>query len=260
MKIKSIVFALVIFLVLPAAGFSKSNVGPRMKDYFKNAFLPHLWDDAKNTFTNPDDLIMLGIGGALAAAAHQYDRQMNDYWKDHELDYGMADFGNDFWGRGELQGGIALSMMLIGWSAGNDRIADAGEVLLEAQLIQGALINIIKPVAHKQRPNGGDYLSFPSGHTGTAFCTAAVLQHRFGWKLGLPAYAAAVVTAMARMDVQAHWLSDAVMGAAIATVTGYAVSAAHDDYPYDVTWKKTKMTVAPLAGPEGYGVAVMARW
>ncbi len=243
-------------LLLPTPGLAASPIGARMKQYFRYAFLPHLWDDTKNTFGRPDNLLWLGAGVALTVAAHQYDGPVNDYWRDHKLDYGLADFGNDFWGNGAVQGGLALSLMFTGWGLDNDKLGDTGEVLAEAQLIQGAVINVIKPIAGKERPDHSDRLSFPSGHTGTAFCTAAVLHHRLGWHYGLPAYALAVVTAMARMDVQAHWLSDTVMGAAIAMVTGYAVSAYHDDYPYSVTWKKPRLTLMPVFGDGRFGITV----
>ncbi|HUT53369.1 MAG TPA: phosphatase PAP2 family protein [bacterium] len=247
---------LLCILLFPAPGLCASQAAARMKVYFRDAFLPHLWDDTRNTFGRPANLLRLGAGAALTVAAHQYDGPVNDYWKDHRLDYGLADFGNEFWGNGGVQGGLALSLMFIGWGADNARLADTGEVLVEAQLIQGALINVIKPIAGKQRPDHSDNLSFPSGHTGTAFCTAAVIHHRLGWHYGAPAYALAVVTAMSRMDVQAHWLSDTVMGAAIAMVTGYAVSRYHDDYPYTVTWKKPRLSLTPVLGEGRYGIMV----
>ena len=261
-----IILFLVAFLLLPAVSPAKSQVGPRLKEYMTKTLLPHLWHDTKTTFTQPETWMWIGVGAALTVGAHQYDWQVNDYWKDHKQMYGLSDFGNDWWGAGELQGALALSMTLAGWHFENEKLANAGEVLIEAQIIQGVIINVIKPIANKERPNGSSNLSFPSGHTGTAFCTAAVLHDRFGWGVAVPLYTAAVITAMSRMDVQAHWLSDTVMGATIAMVTGYSVSRYHDDYPWDIKWGKSsenpsaRVMVLPAFLDGKPGLSITAMW
>jgi len=233
-----------------------------MKEYFRYALVPHLWDGLKNTYSKPSAWAWLAAGGGLTVIAHQYQWDVNEYFEDHRLPYQLDRFGNDVFGVGEFQAGTALAMMFAGWCMDSDEVADTGEVLLEAQAIQGAIVNIIKPIAGKERPDGSDNLSFPSGHTSTAFCAAAVLHDRAGWELGVPMYAFAVITAMARMDVQAHWLPDTVMGATIAMVTGYGVSKTHDDHPYDVRWgrKKPGLVVIPSIGPGTYGLTVTAGW
>ncbi len=259
--VKIIFFACALFLFLPQGGHCKSRAGARFKDYITYALLPHLWDGTKNTFAKPENWIYLGAGAGAAAIAYQYDDQVNEYWQEHRLMYSLDEFGNDLWGMGEFQAGLALSMMFAGWHMEDEELAATGEVLAEAQIIQGVVVNVIKPIAGRERPSGENNLSFPSGHTSTAFCTAAVLHHRKGWAAGLPAYAFAVITAMSRMDVQAHYLSDTVMGATIAMVTGYAVSMHHDDYPYEVRWKKGPgLVMAPVVGDGEYGINLSARW
>jgi membrane-associated phospholipid phosphatase len=93
-----------------------------------------------------------------------------------------------------------------------------------------------------------------------AFCTAAVLHDRFGLAAGIPAYALAIITGLARLDVEAHWFSDVVMGAAIGMVTGYAVSRYHDDYPYLKTWDRQRPVLAPAVGPDRYGLMLAWSW
>jgi len=39
----------------------------------------------------------------------------------------------------------------------------------------------------RTRPDGSDNSSFPSGHSASAFATTGVLQHHYGWKVGVPA-------------------------------------------------------------------------
>ncbi|MEI6972273.1 MAG: phosphatase PAP2 family protein [bacterium] len=72
----------------------------------------------------------------------------------------------------------------------------------------------LKYAVDEQRPNGGSH-SFPSGHTSSAFQGATFLQQRYGWKWGIPAYAAAVYTGWSRVELHAHYPHDVYAGAAI---------------------------------------------
>jgi membrane-associated phospholipid phosphatase len=68
--------------------------------------------------------------------------------------------------------------------------------------------------------------SFPSGHSLSAFCTAAIVGHAYHaeW-LTFPL---AAVVAYSRVYNQAHWPSDAIAGAGLGTLIGYTVAALHD--------------------------------
>ena len=71
---------------------------------------------------------------------------------------------------------------------------------------------------------GGDWASFPSGHTSSAFATASVLQHHFGWKAGVPSYVVATYVASSRMAHSRHFVSDVVFGAGIGIAAGRATT------------------------------------
>lgn len=77
-----------------------------------------------------------------------------------------------------------------------------------------AAVYVLKPVVDRTRPYGGGR-SFPSGHATSAFAGAAFLQMRYGWTLGLPAYAVAGYVAYSRVEADRHHASDVVAGAAI---------------------------------------------
>ena len=72
----------------------------------------------------------------------------------------------------------------------------------------------LKYIVDETRPNGG-HLSFPSGHTASAFSGAAFLQMRYGWKIGLPAYLLASYVGYTRIKAQKHYIWDVAAGAAI---------------------------------------------
>ena len=56
-----------------------------------------------------------------------------------------------------------------------------------------------KAVVHEERPDHSDNNSFPSGHSAIAFASATTMYKRYGWEVGMPAYALATLTASARV-------------------------------------------------------------
>ncbi|MGW8287522.1 MAG: phosphatase PAP2 family protein [Desulfobulbales bacterium] len=67
----------------------------------------------------------------------------------------------------------------------------------------------------------GDSHSFPSGHTSMAFSGASFLQRRYGWKYGIPAYAAASFVGWSRIESDNHYLKDVLAGAALGIISTY---------------------------------------
>jgi membrane-associated phospholipid phosphatase len=91
---------------------------------------------------------------------------------------------------------------------------------------------IVKHSTHRLRPNGTDYLSFPSGHTATAFAGAEFLAQEYSAKsvwYGVAGYGIATATGVFRLYNHDHWFSDVVAGAGfgiLSTKLSYLV------YPY----------------------------
>ena len=98
-----------------------------------------------------------------------------------------------------------------GW--GRMLVSDA----FSAALMAGA-VNGLKYTVGRMRPDGSRHNSFPSGHTATAFMTAAMLHKEYGWRspwFSIGGYTAAAVTGVSRILNNKHWMSDVVAGAAI---------------------------------------------
>ncbi len=74
----------------------------------------------------------------------------------------------------------------------------------------------LKQVIDRERPDGSDNDSFPSGHATNTFAAAGYLHRRYGWEYGLPAYALASWTAVSRVNTDHHHWADVLAGAAIA--------------------------------------------
>lgn len=105
-------------------------------------------------------------------------------------------------------------------------VATLAGVLIEQDwqgLKQGALTAatslgvtyILKYTVKEDRPDHSNHHSFPSGHASTTFATATFLQRRYGWKVGVPAYALATYVGWGRVFSKKHHWWDVVAGAAI---------------------------------------------
>jgi membrane-associated phospholipid phosphatase len=80
------------------------------------------------------------------------------------------------------------------------------------------IVQPMKRIVQRERPNSSDFRSFPSGHTSTAFVAAEFLHQEFGhhsaW-ISVAGYATAAATGYLRLYNNQHWLGDVLAGAAI---------------------------------------------
>ena len=95
--------------------------------------------------------------------------------------------------------------------------------LSAAVVVSYGVIFGLKRAVDSTRPNGGKY-SFPSGHMTNAMAGASYLHYRYGWKYGLPAYAAASVVGIARIKGNFHRWEDILGAAVVANLTAYLMT------------------------------------
>ncbi|MCX2682086.1 phosphatase PAP2 family protein [Galbibacter sp. EGI 63066] len=91
-----------------------------------------------------------------------------------------------------------------------------------------ALTYGLKLVINKERPNGENNNSFPSGHTSVAFASAAFVQKRYGWEYGIPAYLLAGYVGYTRIEANKHDGVDVLAGAAIGVGMSYLFTQKYD--------------------------------
>jgi len=96
------------------------------------------------------------------------------------------------------------------------------ELMFKTSLYAGMTTTILKRVVNQRRPDKGDHLSFPSGHTTTAFAFAAVIGIEHDIYASVAAYTLATVVAVSRMQDNVHYLHDVVFGATLGI--SYAVA------------------------------------
>jgi membrane-associated phospholipid phosphatase len=183
--------------------------------------LPHLFIS--------DNAVPFVTGSLLTASDWAFFDQHDSFasalqWKTPDL----FDFG-DFYGEGWVEGGLAVGSWSWGAITQDQRLQEFGRDAAESLVTAALLAKGLKYAVGRERPDGSNNLSFPSGHAMTAFCFAPVLAKYGGWELGVSAYTLATVTALARVQGYHHYLSDVLAGATLGIVIGNAAIYAPKD-------------------------------
>jgi hypothetical protein len=245
MNLKSIRAAAGILCVVVAAPCSADTSSLRgviedTKLYFT---APLRWDER--------DWAQFGVSLAAIGIAHEYD----DAVRDHFVSGTEAAKQDSH----DLQDAAPLAVMVAGtWAAAtlwDDRGGfEEGRVMLEAGGLAALSTTLFKFAAGRSRPNetsqvddwrsGGD--SFPSMHVSTTFAVGTVLAEsgnsKYRWLRRGIGYGLAGATAYARLDHNAHWLSDTVAGAALGIATAQFTIERRDQR------RRSAVTVIPMEG------------
>jgi hypothetical protein len=138
---------------------------------------------------------------------------------------------------------------VVGRLVGSERVADLGLHLTEAAALAAGIGALGKGIAGRELPDAptsdspgnfsfgrgfhahsGQFVSFPAGHAGVSFASAAVITSEVArwrpdlrWKVGAVTYGAATLIALARVYQNRHWASDNPIAAAIGTWSGLTV-------------------------------------
>jgi len=166
-----------------------------------------------------DNLGPLLVGGVASSTASFFD-----------ADTKQAAVGHLAWSDTfETAGGPLYSTLFVagmftaGRFTGGPRFRAMTYDMLDAAVVNFTYTQILKVTVGRERPDGSDNQSFPSGHTSQAFAMASVAQQHYGWKIGVPAYALAGLMGASRIHEDKHWLSDVVAGAALGYIAGRTV-------------------------------------
>lgn len=193
----------------------------------------------------PASLRWLIAGGALAGAATTLDDDARARFATGEQS-AVANVGEHI-GEAGWQIGVPLAAHFVARATGHQGAADLTVLLVRAQVVNGVFTRGLKMVP-RARPYQTEGTvgkgSFPSGHTSASFATATVLQRRYGWRAGVPAFAVASFVGATRLQ-NVHYLSDVTFGALLGVASGMAL-----DLP------DRRFSVAPLLGAGVTGVSI----
>ncbi len=169
---------------------------------------------------------------------------------------------------------IGGGLYAIGKLGKMDRVADLGWHGTEAVALAELTTYMIKGIAGRGRPfvsegevptdfdpgrgfKTGNFASFPSGHTTTAFSAAAAVTNettrwwpKSTWIVGPLMYGGATAVGLSRMYHNRHWASDVVVGAMIGTFAGRKVVQYAHGHPGN---KLDRFMLRTSMVPDGHG-------
>jgi Membrane-associated phospholipid phosphatase len=116
-----------------------------------------------------------------------------------------------------IPGALVYGLNALGVQGKHD-FKDRSIILATSLLISTAIVTPTKHLIKERRPDGSNNLSFPSGHTATAFATAHFMFREYrgnNMLLSLLGYPFAIFTGTYRTFNDKHWVGDVVAGAGI---------------------------------------------
>lgn len=154
--------------------------------------------------------------------------------------------GTQTWGH--VSDALAIGLPLA--AAGNAFAKGDTEGVKELTYTFGSTLvatEALKSLVHEKRPDGSGNDSFPSGHTAIAFAAARFFDKRYAPEASPVLYAAAGLTALARVKADKHYTKDVLAGAGLGYVSaeyftrplsGGALSLMPAKAGFAVLWQK----------------------
>jgi len=197
-----------------------------------------------------ENLRPLLIGGAATGLGSTLDNNLKDRIADpnHSFATAFENLGDP------LRNGVMVTgLYAVSRLTEHEKFRAVSYDLLDAVIVNWAYTTAIKNIVHRERPNGEDNVSFPSGHASNAFVIASVVDRHFGWKGGLPAYAYATAVAASRLQRNKHYLSDVLGGATLGYLVGRSVVRVNTR-PLNRP-KAAEISLTPILGPDARGIS-----
>jgi hypothetical protein len=192
-----------------------------------------------------DALRSLAVGGLLAGGSILLDDEVRNKMSEPDQDTSI-EVGR-YLGEAGVQFGAPAAAYFIARAVGSESAQDLSIMLVRTQMVNAILTRGLKLIPRARPYQETATLtkgSFPSGHTSAAFATATVMQRKWGWKAGVPAYLVATFVGVTRLE-NVHYLSDVTFGAAVGVASGLAIKL-----------PGPRPTIAPIISPGVVGVSV----
>lgn len=188
----------------------------------------------KNSVTQKSNLMILGTAGLGVLLAFQIDDQFQGFTqREGLLPKRISQFGDIY---GVLGSALLLpaSIIITSKAAGesNREMLEKLEFAVSVLVANGVTTIILKELIGRERPNGRNYRSMPSGHTSQSFAVAAVANELYGNKVGAAAFLIAGLVAISRINDNEHYLSDVIVGAGIGTAIGRGFAKTYQEKMY----------------------------
>lgn len=231
---------------------------PRLSiNYFKGYIF-----DTKNILTSPlrwkkYNWVKASLVTGITAGFYAYDHEIKDWSQGNRSNSTdrIAEFAKPF-GNGFYTLPPLGAFYFYGRFFKDPRASKVSLLSIKSFVISGIFTQVVKSFGHRHRPSSGtgqnrwdgpgissSNLSFPSGHSSSAFAVGTVIASEYKDKWFIPplAYGISTLTALSRINDNAHWASDVFFGSAIGYFTAKAIVAMHR---YS---KNKKLTLLPVS-------------
>jgi membrane-associated phospholipid phosphatase len=209
------------------------------------ALFRNLGDDYKHLWSI-DNGIVAAAGGGAALAVHPLDATFNVHLRSHYTLVNTVYAPAKYYGDTPEQVALSLGTYAFGRIFDKPKAAHLGMDLLRAQILSESLVEPLKFVVRRERPDQSNHQSFPSGHASATFAAATIIERHLGWKKAALGYGIAAYVATSRLHDNVHYLSDVVFGSAVGTIAGRTVTQHGPN-----VW-----TLAPAPVQGGYGIFI----
>ena len=163
-------------------------------------------------FIVPAIFISYGIGSLASKDLRQLNLSTRHEISEHQPDHIRLDNYTQY-----MPAAMVYGLNAAGIKGAHD-FKDRTMIYATSQLISAAIVTPLKHLVKEERPDGSNNLSFPSGHTATAFSSAQFLFREYKdrniW-LSISGYPLAVFTGVYRTLNNKHWVGDVVAGAGV---------------------------------------------
>ncbi len=163
------------------------------------------------------------IGSVASGGMAVLDHRIQDAWAVKDGSSLMGTIGATAGGAPVVVPAVA-GLLILGHYSANDRFHSYSYAVAQGVVLETGIVEGLKIAVRRERPDGSDQYSFPSGHAGASFTIATVTAHYYGWRAGIIGYGAAAFIAASRSRENKHWASDLAAGATIGYIVGRTVS------------------------------------
>jgi len=184
--------------------------------------------DDFNALVDDRNLGLATLGLGAAGVAHNWDDNAKDGLERVFSIGSPADFTN-IYGASSFNLPMSFGLWGFGKVSGRPQLRRTGSALLRTLALTQLVVGPIKFAVRRERPDGSNRRSFPSGHTANGFAIARLLHRSYGRPVGIPLYLVAGFVGAGRIEHDRHFFSDVVMGAVLGTIVGNSVTLDTDE-------------------------------
>jgi membrane-associated phospholipid phosphatase len=195
-----------------------------------------------------NNIAPLLVGASLAGSSNFFDERAQGAFGGKAPGFGSA---GQSAGSAKVLLPFTVGLFVAGRASSSSRFRAATYDMAEAVVVNGIYTAGFKNAVKRERPDGSDRLSFPSGHTSSMFSLASVANAHYGPRVGVPAFALAAAVGLSRVERGKHNVSDVLAGATLGFVVGRSV--AHDN-GVAPRGRSTRFALTPSTDARGAGM------